>query len=501
MRNWLESFILMFYLYFRSATRTLASGRQRFGGVLSERAGTIVFWAAGAVGFIAVIASILFLKGPPLVLACTILVVLALAIGLPGLLAKLGMEGDDIVFERSKRNAFKSGIVLAVTLGVYFALSHVTYKIIATAALVLGMALVFWLTPSPFIVISLPVILLVLSVVLGMVAAVSMSGAGYYASPLPRFKTALVMRSEQPSVVSIEQSLERLRAQANTIGTGFDLFQDRISDPIAIEGIIEGLRQAYSFSAEDVAFQEFAGHLRSLYSEIVAESITKELVAVGMTALTAGFVGYLLAERMLDRMKAKLGKTYDPRISPIMDELQLLVTFFKHVSQSRFAEIVATTRLPEDRVRILLKAGPFTHEKACFWRFADRTDVEQIKARERYKQAAAFSDFFSSYPRPEPPTPFDWLGRQFPTANGSSVSMLDPVRLIKLRGNLTTHFNREEFRDLCFDLNISYENLPDRLDGMAREVVVYCARAGLMRELVAECRKLRPNFDWEDVSE
>jgi len=497
-RDWLASFMLMFWAYYKTTSRTLTSSRRRFDGILSEPLGTIVFWAAGVAGCCAVIASILLLKDSPLILACVVLVVIALAIGLPSLLAKLGMEGDDTVFERSKRNAFKSSIVLAVTVGAYLALSQMTYKIIATAALVLGMALVFWLTPGPFIVIPLLVILLVLSVVLGVAASFSMS------TPVPtfsRFTPMLVMRSQQPSVVPVEQLLEQLRTQANAIRAGFDLFQDRISDPFAVEGIIEGLRQAYSFPAEDVAFQAFADHLRSLYSEIVAESRTRELAAVGVIALTAGYVGHLLAERMLDRMKAKLGKTADPRILPIIDELQLLVTFFKQVSQSRFAEIIAATHLPEDRVRILLKAGPFTHEKACFWRFADQTDVEQIKARERYEYAAALSNWFSSDPRPEPPNPFTWLGRQIPTANDPRVSKLNPAGLLKLRGNLATHFDREELRNLCFDLNINYENLPERLDGMAREIVAYCARAGLMRELVAECRKLRPNFDWEDVSE
>ena len=70
-----------------------------------------------------------------------------------------------------------------------------------------------------------------------------------------------------------------------------------------------------------------------------------------------------------------------------------------------------------------------------------------------------------------------------------------------LRQNLVDHFNREELRTLCFDLGIEHENLPDAKESLARELVAHCERTGKIRELVAQCRKLRPNVSWEVVPE
>ena len=71
---------------------------------------------------------------------------------------------------------------------------------------------------------------------------------------------------------------------------------------------------------------------------------------------------------------------------------------------------------------------------------------------------------------------------------------------VKLRENLVAHFNKEELRNLSFDLDIQYENLPETLDGMARELVAHCLRYGRFFELVEKCSKLRPIVSWEDES-
>jgi hypothetical protein len=71
-----------------------------------------------------------------------------------------------------------------------------------------------------------------------------------------------------------------------------------------------------------------------------------------------------------------------------------------------------------------------------------------------------------------------------------------------LRQNIAEYFNLDELRTLCFDMGIKYENLAaSTLDGMARELVAHCERAGKIRELVAKLRKLRSNVSWEDVPE
>ncbi len=75
---------------------------------------------------------------------------------------------------------------------------------------------------------------------------------------------------------------------------------------------------------------------------------------------------------------------------------------------------------------------------------------------------------------------------------------LRPNHRAKLRQNLEEHFSKEELRTLCFDLGIKYENFPEALDGMAREIVAYCERTGHIPELLAYCLKLRPKVSWSE---
>ena len=63
----------------------------------------------------------------------------------------------------------------------------------------------------------------------------------------------------------------------------------------------------------------------------------------------------------------------------------------------------------------------------------------------------------------------------------------------ELRRSLTEHFNRDELRSLCFDLGIEHEDLPDTLNGMARELVKACERRGRIPKLIEAVRRLRPD--------
>ena len=65
-----------------------------------------------------------------------------------------------------------------------------------------------------------------------------------------------------------------------------------------------------------------------------------------------------------------------------------------------------------------------------------------------------------------------------------------------LRQELAAHFNREELRDLTFDMGIDYENFPEAKDGFVRELVSYCQRHGRLVELVDKLQQLRPEVDW-----
>lgn len=78
-----------------------------------------------------------------------------------------------------------------------------------------------------------------------------------------------------------------------------------------------------------------------------------------------------------------------------------------------------------------------------------------------------------------------------------SREQMNPVIL---RQVITKHFSDSELRDLCFDLNIDYENLPGQGKGdKARELVAYVGRHNRIAELVKEVRSLRPNADWPNT--
>ncbi len=65
-----------------------------------------------------------------------------------------------------------------------------------------------------------------------------------------------------------------------------------------------------------------------------------------------------------------------------------------------------------------------------------------------------------------------------------------------LRAKLAEHFNVDELRLLCFELGIQDENLSDKLDIMALELVRHCERYVMTDQLVAACRRIRPEVAW-----
>jgi hypothetical protein len=67
------------------------------------------------------------------------------------------------------------------------------------------------------------------------------------------------------------------------------------------------------------------------------------------------------------------------------------------------------------------------------------------------------------------------------------------VILVQLRQLLTERFDNAELRDLCFDLNIDFQNLPgEAKNEKVRELIVHCERHGRTAELWQRCRELRP---------
>lgn len=73
---------------------------------------------------------------------------------------------------------------------------------------------------------------------------------------------------------------------------------------------------------------------------------------------------------------------------------------------------------------------------------------------------------------------------------------LDRNSINKLRHILSEELDIEEFRNLCFDLGISYDGLRgEGLTGKARELVSYAKRHGQLDELVTILRKSRPDIE------
>ncbi len=67
-----------------------------------------------------------------------------------------------------------------------------------------------------------------------------------------------------------------------------------------------------------------------------------------------------------------------------------------------------------------------------------------------------------------------------------------------LRQNIIRYFSESELRDLCFDLEVDYENLPGQAKSdKVRELLLYLKRSGRIRELIAKCSQLRPNIPWD----
>jgi DNA-binding response OmpR family regulator len=75
-------------------------------------------------------------------------------------------------------------------------------------------------------------------------------------------------------------------------------------------------------------------------------------------------------------------------------------------------------------------------------------------------------------------------------------------RAIALRQMLMTYFNDSELRDLCFDMNINYEDLLGQArSDKVREFIGYVQRHGRINELMKRCQHLRPLADWQAIEQ
>ena len=63
---------------------------------------------------------------------------------------------------------------------------------------------------------------------------------------------------------------------------------------------------------------------------------------------------------------------------------------------------------------------------------------------------------------------------------------------------MVSHFSLSELKDISFDLDIEYENLPGHTvkNDFARELLSHSQRIGRLHELVQELATIRPNLIW-----
>lgn len=77
----------------------------------------------------------------------------------------------------------------------------------------------------------------------------------------------------------------------------------------------------------------------------------------------------------------------------------------------------------------------------------------------------------------------------------SQINALTQLILAHLLAQIEAHFNDEELRTLCFELEIEYEDLPATTrTGRARELISYCQRENQVDRLVLAMRRERPNL-------
>src|SRR4029453_7991392 len=87
------------------------------------------------------------------------------------------------------------------------------------------------------------------------------------------------------------------------------------------------------------------------------------------------------------------------------------------------------------------------------------------------------------------------------TTVGLPTSTASRELRVRLREILSDRFDESELKTLCFDLDISYENLPGSSKAdRARELVAYCERHACTRTLIQTGAQLRPDIDWRGLN-
>jgi hypothetical protein len=70
--------------------------------------------------------------------------------------------------------------------------------------------------------------------------------------------------------------------------------------------------------------------------------------------------------------------------------------------------------------------------------------------------------------------------QRFAMTDNLSLNAIDPVNLWE---KLDEFFSEEDIRDVCFQLEVDFENLPGKeKKGKARELVIYCRNRAMLEK-------------------
>ena len=85
--------------------------------------------------------------------------------------------------------------------------------------------------------------------------------------------------------------------------------------------------------------------------------------------------------------------------------------------------------------------------------------------------------------------------------DSAESSQEKPVDLRKLLRALNDSFSEDDLRDLCFELQLDFENLPGTVKkDKARELIIHFDRRKRINVLVATFHELRPNVDLDSIT-
>ena len=83
-----------------------------------------------------------------------------------------------------------------------------------------------------------------------------------------------------------------------------------------------------------------------------------------------------------------------------------------------------------------------------------------------------------------------------------SAQQIDHANLLILTQNIESSFNDRELRDLCFQLNVDYENVEGQTKrDKVRELVLIMQRYNTLASLITTAAQLRPRIAWQTTAQ